>query len=409
MSTRARSTRPRRIQTVAATAAALVIVGLLSFLLTRGTPTKQTPAGSTAAVTAAGDAAVLQQFATQGGANLLLDYQCPQGASPCDESAKVSQLESIIRKRLEDAGIAKAVFFQQIDSETLSLLIPGVKDETQAPTLVSDVGQVNIIDTGATQIPVGTLVRVCAASATNCPAGSYHVAFTGQQIDPSTVSAGLDPQTNLPIVTFTFKPDARSAFASYTSNHVGEYLTITLDNQVIESATIQSEIDGQAQIFGISDIASAHNLAAKLKDGPLPLEIVIESHQIQAPLSCPPTTASQPLGVPAITPRVAHPATGQPAYTAADARAYVEAHMPGSHTSIVAVYQLSALQAAVLFDFAECTGLPDDHPVVVVQLTGDFGPIGTPSLPQGPIGTHYAAETFDGVTGNLIMTTNLPK
>lgn len=405
MFTGERSVRPRRMHVFAATAAALVIVGLLGFLLTRGTPTKQTPAGSS---TSSGDAAVLQQFATQGGANLLLDYQCPQGASPCDESAKVSQLESIIRKRLEDAGIAKAVFFQQIDSETLSLLIPGVKDETQAPTLVSDVGQVNIIDTGATQLPVGTLVRVCAASATNCPAGSYHVAFTGQQIDPSTVSAGPDPQTNLAIVTFTFKADARSAFASYTSNHVGEYLTITLDNQVIESATIQSEIDGQAQIFGISDIASAHNLAAKLKDGPLPLEIVIESHQIQAPLSCPPTTASQPLGVPAITPRIAHPATGQPAYTAADARAYVEAHMPGSHTSIVAVYQLSALQAAVLFDF-ECTGLPDDHPVVVVQLTGDFGPIGAPSLPQGPIGTHYAAETFDGVTGNLIMTTNLPK
>lgn len=406
--------RPRRAQLVAATVAAALIVGLLSILLTRGAPTKQQPTGVN---TSTGDAAVLQRFAEQGGANIMLDARCLPGAGQCDVGASLPQLISVLRERLTDAGAAQSVFVQQIDTRTLSLLIPGLKDDAPALALVSNVGQLNIIDTGETQLPVATMVTVCPSSSANCPAGSYHVVFTGQQIDSTSISATTDRQSNQPVLTFAFKAPAAQQFADFTRQNVGRYLTITLDGQVIVSAVIQSEISGQIDVPGLSDVSSARNLVAMLKSGALPLGVAIASQRIEAATSCTSSTSSTtPLGVPAITPRIAHPAAGEFAYTAADARAWALAHpawQADQQVSIVQVYQLTALQAAVIFD-GECTGLPDDHPVVVVQLTGDFPPPSAPPSAATPSATpanvtHYAAEVFDGVTGNLVMTTNLGK
>jgi preprotein translocase subunit SecD len=60
-------------------------------------------------------------------------------------------------------------------------------------------------------------------------------------------------------------------------------LTIALDGQVIESATIQSEIDGQGQITGLGSLDAAHTLAAQLKSGPLPLQLTEVSAELVTP------------------------------------------------------------------------------------------------------------------------------
>lgn len=406
MSLQKKPTRPRRIQVLAATAAALAIVGLLSYLLTRGAPAKQPPAGSTQA---SGDAIFLQRFAEQGGVSVVLNYSCPPDASQCNAEALLPQLEAALDKRLAATTGVTGTFFQPRGGGTLAVKVLGVKDDQGIAALLGSIGQLNIVDTGSQQVPVGQTVTVCSASAQVCPAGSYHVVFRGQQTDPNSVSAQLDQQTNQPIVSFEFDSATRAAFATYTRDHVGQYLTITLDNQVIESATIQSEIDGVGQITGLPTVADAQRLAADLKNGALPLDVAIESHQTEGPISCSPSNNSgQPLGVPAITPRIAHPASGQPAYTAADARAYIEAHMPGVHASILQIYQVTALQAAALED-DECTGLPNNTPIFYVTFTGDFEPPSAPGSQSPANVLHFAGETFDGVTGNLIMTTNLTK
>lgn len=410
MFTRERSIRPRRIQVFAATAAALLIVGLLSFLLMRGTSGTRQPVGSSNA-----DGDLLQKYAQQGGVNVVLNYSCPPDAGQCNAEALLPQLEAALNKRLAATSGVTATFFQPRQPGTLDVKVLGVKDDQRIVALLGFIGQMNIIDTGSQQVPVGQTVAVCPSSVQNCPAGSYHVVFRGQQLDPHSVSAQLDPQTKQPIVSFTFAGAARTAFATYTRNHIGEYLTITVDNAVIESAVIQSEIDGQAQIFGLSTLSDAQNLVAELKDGPLPLDTVVEGYQAERPVACVPTsTSTSPIGVPAITPHIAHPASGQPTYTVSDVRAYVEAHLPGTHASILQIYQLTALQAAVLED-GECTGLSDNAPVFVVTLTGDFSPVqgppvsATAGVKPASQALNYAAEVFDGTTGNLIDTMNLPK
>ena len=54
-------------------------------------------------------------------------------------------------------------------------------------------------------------------------------------------------------------------------------MTVTLDDKVINSAQIQSEIDGPGQITGIGTITDAQNLAALLKYGALPLPLTVVS------------------------------------------------------------------------------------------------------------------------------------
>ncbi|MGH2487517.1 MAG: hypothetical protein ACRDHE_16055, partial [Ktedonobacterales bacterium] len=108
MSPRKRPIWTRRIQIFTATAAALVIVGMLAVLLTHVSSGKS---GVGATTTPTGDAALLQQFAQQGGASIVVSYQCPTDANQCNAEAIVPLLESKIQRRLSDAGIAKSVFF----------------------------------------------------------------------------------------------------------------------------------------------------------------------------------------------------------------------------------------------------------------------------------------------------------
>jgi len=59
------------------------------------------------------------------------------------------------------------------------------------------------------------------------------------------------------------------------STSIGQYLTIALDDTVIESATIQSEIDNQAEVIGIASLTAAQNLAAWMRYGPLPVALQV--------------------------------------------------------------------------------------------------------------------------------------
>ncbi|MGH2487516.1 MAG: SecDF P1 head subdomain-containing protein [Ktedonobacterales bacterium] len=187
-------------------------------------------------------------------------------------------------------------------------------------------GRVWFLDSGDTQAVIGSDVTgsTCVSTA-NCQPGQFRIVALGLDVDPASVSATTDRQTGMPVVTFAFKDAARLQFAAYTRQNIGLNLTITLDEKVIESATIQSEIDGQGQITGLASEWDAQRLAIFLKDGTLPLDLTVRTELVEQPIAYSGDTSpsSQTLGTHSITPHIAHPAAVQPAYTAADVRAYV--------------------------------------------------------------------------------------
>jgi len=208
----------------------------------------------------------------QGGVQFVFEASCPQAHPKCDIPSVMPQVVDNINRRIAQ-GLAVSEASVRASGDKVLVELPGFTDAAQASALLGQTGEMNIIDTGTSPLNVGTTVTP----------GQYPVRFTGSQLDTNQISAGLDSQNGKPIVTFAFTGKAKTDFATYTAKNVGNYLTITLDNRVIESATIQSEIDGNGQITGIGNITDAQNLAALLKYGALPLPLKVVSSQEIAP------------------------------------------------------------------------------------------------------------------------------
>ena len=72
---------------------------------------------------------------------------------------------------------------------------------------------------------------------------------------------------------------AIGSFGQFTAKNVGQYLTVTLDRSVIESAVIQSAITGQGVITGQFSLDQANQIVTVLKYGALPIALRIDSEE----------------------------------------------------------------------------------------------------------------------------------
>jgi preprotein translocase subunit SecD len=216
----------------------------------------------------------------KGGIQFVLEASCPSFRPNCGDgyiSANLNSVVDNINRRISGSLGTTEAQVRTEGGKRISVEIPGLQDDQQAKQLLGSTGDMNIIDTQGVQLQQDQTAQGCT---TSCQAGQYKIVFTGSQLDPNSISAGLDPQTNQPIVTFAFSGAAKTKFADYTRSNIGKYLTVTLDDKVIESAQIQTEIDGNGQITGIPTITSAQNTASLLKYGalPLPLQVISERH-----------------------------------------------------------------------------------------------------------------------------------
>ncbi len=210
----------------------------------------------------------------RGGYRITLQAHCPSRLPGCDVGALLPALSDALSSRIRDGLHITDAQVRQQGSSQVVVYLPGLADSTQAIALLTAPGLVQIIDTGFQQLASGTSVagKTCTSS---CDALHFPIVLDGSEVDPSSVAAQPDPQSGQPIVTFAFAGTARDRFAQYTQSHIGEYLAIVLDDKVIVSSTIQSQISGEGQITGLSSMAEAQRLASYLKDGMLPLDLTV--------------------------------------------------------------------------------------------------------------------------------------
>ena len=89
-----------------------------------------------------------------------------------------------------------------------------------------------------------------------------------------------------PVIEFEFKAKGAQDFEDFTRAHVGEYLAVFLDKQLLTAPVIDGVIPGgKGQIHGSFTLESARTLAANLNAGalPVPLEIM-ETRKLEATL-----------------------------------------------------------------------------------------------------------------------------
>lgn len=100
---------------------------------------------------------------------------------------------------------------------------------------------------------------------------------TGEMLEDAT--AQRDPQFNQPQVAFQFNRAGGRRFSNFTTQHIGDYIAIVLDDEIVSAPVVQDRIGASGVInMGNADMVEAADLALVLRAGALParLEIIEE-------------------------------------------------------------------------------------------------------------------------------------
>jgi preprotein translocase subunit SecD len=255
----------------------------------------------------------------RGGMRVLLQVDMPDGSTVTQD--QLDTAKKILLSRSNALGVSE-VTFQTSGNNRIVGEFPGLTDTGQVVEALKKVGQLAFVPMGQTYLAPGTKVNVdftdvnalaagtvtpaattaatetpttaatptaeatpAATDGTTTPAAvqTYKALISGSAL--TSVNVGVD---NLGKYYIAFEMNAAEAkaFADYTSKHVGDYLSIVLDNEVIESPVVNSAItEGKGQIQGNFTADTANTLAVQLRYGALPVPLkVVESEAVGATL-----------------------------------------------------------------------------------------------------------------------------
>ena len=106
--------------------------------------------------------------------------------------------------------------------------------------------------------------------------------LTGDMLEDAT--AQRDPQFNQAQVTFQFNRAGGRRFSTFTTQHIGDYIAIVLDDEVVSAPVVRDRIGASGVIeMGNADIAEAADLALVLRAGALPAKLRIMEERTVGP------------------------------------------------------------------------------------------------------------------------------
>ncbi len=226
---------------------------------------------------------IQQGLDLQGGTSILLVPEQSQHYSSQYINNSINNVASQLATRVSGGlGVTSPdvrVLTDNNGNKMIDLELPGLNGGNQAQAIKTllEPGVLEFWDTGSTPLTPGTPFNPTQYKSSN--GNSTAPLFTGNDLDGSKVSVGTDSQTGQIIINFEMKGGAISRFGTFTGQHIGDSLTVTLDRQVISSAQIQSQINGPGILQGSFTQAQAQSIATVLQYGSLPLALTIASQQ----------------------------------------------------------------------------------------------------------------------------------
>jgi preprotein translocase subunit SecD len=249
---------------------------------------------------------VRQGLDLQGGLQVLLEANPPAGQSV--DSNTMSGTRDTLERRVNGLGVSEPLIQTRGDNQIV-VELPGVQDPDQAIAVLQETALLEIIDTNGQSLPEGTAVRTSlgefAASASGTPEASPvaspvaadPAAAVTPEVTPdpnspvyTTIVSGTDlkdayrttDQNGAWVVAFELNGDAADKFYDFTSQNVGNPMSIVVDKTVISTATIRNPIAGSGQISGLTG-SEAETLALQLKAGALGVPLQVVSSQTIGP------------------------------------------------------------------------------------------------------------------------------
>ncbi|MCE9647608.1 MAG: protein translocase subunit SecD [Chloroflexi bacterium] len=221
----------------------------------------------------------------RGGLQALLEADVP--ADTVVTAEELTNAKNILQNRANALGVSE-ISMQTAGDRRIIAEFPGVTNPEEVVASLKQTALLEFVDMGNAPVAEGTKINTDfgvenPAATTDTGETIYHTVMTGAGLQ--TASVGRD-QAGKYLISFELKGDATKIFADYTTSHVGQYLAIVLDKEVVSAPRINQAItDGSGQISGSFTQDAAQTLAIQLRSGALPIPIkVVQSRTVGATL-----------------------------------------------------------------------------------------------------------------------------
>ena len=215
----------------------------------------------------------------QGGVRVLLSPDPNKHYDSNTLNTEMPAVRTAIEQRVNGGlGVSEpSIRLQSSNGQpAISVELPGFTgNQTEAINTLLQTGDLEFWSTGSSPVQLGSTFDPTQYKQYN-PGGKAQ--FTGNDLDANQTFVSYD-QAGRPQISFEMKGGAIGRFGTFTANNVGQYLTVTLDKTVIESAVIQSAITGPGVITGNFTLDQANQIVTVLKYGALPIVLQISSEE----------------------------------------------------------------------------------------------------------------------------------
>ncbi|MEA3345887.1 MAG: protein translocase subunit SecD [Chloroflexota bacterium] len=246
------------------------------------------------------DIRVHQGLDLQGGLQVLLEADVPVGQEVTADDMTAARV--IVENRVDGLGVMEPLV-QKAGERRIIVELPGIENPERAIATLRETGLLEFIDAGATFLPPGTRVHTTYGGSVSTPVTDttpvtatspvtgmkvpdvsdrvFTTALTGRDLAKAALAMN---QYGKPEIRFQLKPAGAEKFRIFTASHVGQFLAIVMDKQVISCPRIQSAIpDGSGRITGRFSLEEARSLAIQLKYGALPVPLKVVENRLVGP------------------------------------------------------------------------------------------------------------------------------
>lgn len=244
---------------------------------------------------------IIRGLDLQGGLRVLLEADLPEDVEVTSE--QMTTAKQIIENRVNGLGVTEPVV-QVAGNRRILVELPGIGDPEIAVAIIKETGLLEFVEMGylsseeifllqgqtiktdfgtSGETAIDTMdwptVGETESETSDTDSKIYHTVMTGAVLEDAGVTQSQAGQL---AVGFVLTADGKDIFGNYTSEHIGQFLAIVLDKEVISIPRIESAITtGQGSITGNFTYDEANNLAIQLRYGALPIPLkVVESKSV---------------------------------------------------------------------------------------------------------------------------------
>jgi SecD/SecF fusion protein len=202
-------------------------------------------------------------------------------------SGAVEQSIEIVRRRIDQTGVAEALIARQGQNRIL-VQLPGIEDPARIKALLGKTARMtfHLLDEGANLAAATPPPGVMFLTGDRNPQERFAVRRR-VEVDGANLTdarAGQDSRNAEWVVNFQFDSVGSRRFAEVTRQNVGRPFAIVLDEKVITAPNIREPITGgRGQISGSFTAASANDLAVLLRAGALPAPLTVVEERSVGP------------------------------------------------------------------------------------------------------------------------------